>query len=106
MKFSSLLAIALSGLFYSTESEGQVSYYRRPGVVIGRPAPTAMRLWAAPVIADAFEANPLDDGYDYPFGYGEYAVYGRWAIGANCYLIRLRVPAGHGSRWRTLRRCD
>jgi hypothetical protein len=56
---------------------------------------------------------PLDDGYDYPYGYGEYAEYGPWAhrgsygIGyGGCYQARLRVWTAYGWRWRPALICD
>jgi hypothetical protein len=59
------------------------------------------------VSADGFgfaRVHPFDDGYDYPFGYGEYAEYGPWAYpgrGASCYLAERKVWTGH--RWRMRR---
>ena len=49
-------------------------------------------------------AHPFDDGYDYPFGYGEYAEYGPWAYAANgksCYPALRQIWTG--SRWRVRR---
>lgn len=49
-------------------------------------------------------AHPFDDGYDYPFGYGEYAEYGPWAYagnGASCYPAVRNIWTG--SRWRARR---
>lgn len=58
-----------------------------------------------PVTAYAY--SRLDDSYDYPFGYGEYAVYGPWARDtygrpdvARCRLVWLDGP-----RLRSLNRC-
>src|SRR5690242_6680265 len=48
--------------------------------------------------------HPFDDGYDYPFGYGEYAEYGPLAYsgnGASCYLAARKVWTG--KRWRLRR---
>ncbi|WP_339037500.1 hypothetical protein WHZ78_07260 [Bradyrhizobium symbiodeficiens] len=52
--------------------------------------------------------NRLDDGYDYPFGYGEYAVYGKWARDAygRADVIRCRLVWADGLRWRSLNRCN
>ena len=50
------------------------------------------------------QVHPFDDGYDFPFGYGEYAEYGPWAYsgnGASCYLTARKVWTG--SRWRVRR---
>ena len=52
---------------------------------------------------------PLDDSYDYPRGYGEYAVYGPWAYqgysGDGCQLTQRRVRTAYGMRWQTARSC-
>ena len=52
--------------------------------------------------------NRLDDGYDYPFGYGEYAVYGKWARDAygRADVTRCRLVWADGLRWRSLNRCN
>ncbi|MBR0725033.1 hypothetical protein [Bradyrhizobium manausense] len=49
----------------------------------------------------------LDDSYEYPFGYGEYAIYGRWARDAygRPDVTRCRLVWLDGSRWRSLNRC-
>lgn len=49
----------------------------------------------------------LDDSYDYPFGYGEYAIYGRWARDAygRPDVTRCRLIWLDGPRWRSLNRC-
>ena len=53
---------------------------------------------------------PLDDSFDYPFGYGEYAEYGPWAYGGyvsgGCFLTQRRVRTVYGPRWRTVRVCN
>ena len=51
--------------------------------------------------------HPFDDGYDYPFGYGEYAEYGAWAYrrDAACYAVR-RVWTSRGWRQWMIRICD
>jgi len=50
----------------------------------------------------------LDDGYDYPFGYGEYAIYGRWARDAygRPDVTRCRLVWFDGPRLRSLNRCN
>lgn len=50
--------------------------------------------------------HPFDDGFDYPFGYGEYAQYGPWVYpgDAACYALR-RVWTGRGWRQRAVRIC-
>jgi hypothetical protein len=52
--------------------------------------------------------NRLDDGYDYPFGYGEYAIYGKWARDAygRSDVVRCRLVWFDGPRLRTLNCCD
>lgn len=52
--------------------------------------------------------NRLDDGYDYPFGYGEYAIYGRWARDAygRPDVTRCRLVWFDGPRLRSLNRCN
>lgn len=49
----------------------------------------------------------LDDSYDYPFGYGEYAIYGRWARDAygRPDVMRCRLIWLDGLRLRSLNRC-
>ncbi|WP_143198009.1 hypothetical protein [Bradyrhizobium sp. AS23.2] len=52
--------------------------------------------------------NRLDDGYDYPFGYGEYAIYGKWAFDAygRPDVVRCRLVWFDGPRVRSLNRCN
>jgi hypothetical protein len=54
-------------------------------------------------------AHALDDGYDEPFGYGEYAQYGPWAHRAygraNCRLVQWQVRMARRPRWRASRVC-
>jgi len=56
----------------------------------------------------AYAYNRLDDGYDYPFGYGEYAVYGKWARDAygRPDVARCRLVWVDGLRLRSLNRCN
>lgn len=56
----------------------------------------------------AYVYNRLDDGYDYPFGYGEYAIYGRWArdIYGRPDVTRCRLVWFDGPRLRSLNRCN
>jgi len=53
---------------------------------------------------------PLDDSFDPPYGYGEYAEYGPWAYrgyyGDGCYRTRQRMRTGYGLRLRTVTICD
>ncbi|MCG2672819.1 hypothetical protein ACFPFP_38575 [Bradyrhizobium sp. GCM10023182] len=50
----------------------------------------------------------LDDSYDYPFGYGEYAIYGRWARDSygSPDVTRCRLIWFDGPRLRSLNRCN
>ena len=52
--------------------------------------------------------NRLDDGYDYPVGYGEYAIYGRWAFDryGRPDVVRCRLVWFDGPRLRSLNRCE
>lgn len=52
--------------------------------------------------------NRLDDGYDYPFGYGEYAIYGKWArdVYGRPDVTRCRLVWFDGPRLRSLNRCN
>lgn len=104
MRLASSLAIVAAGLFCSFPARAQLPLYYGPGAVAVGSA--FRHPWPAAAVHDAFTANPLDDGYDYPFGYGEYAIYGRWAIGWTCYDLRRPARASLGVRWRTIRRCD
>ena len=47
--------------------------------------------------------HPFDDGYDYPFGYGEYAEYGPWAYRNDAPAMRCvgSGPAGDGGKERS-----
>jgi hypothetical protein len=49
-----------------------------------------------------YYGHPLDDSYDYPSGYGEYAEYGPWAqrVYSGCYVTQVRVLTYHGLRRR------
>ena len=53
---------------------------------------------------------PLDDSFDPPYGYGEYAVYGPWAYRGSyqdgCYRTRQRVRTAYGVRLRVVTFCD
>jgi hypothetical protein len=53
---------------------------------------------------------PLNDFYDHPYGYGEYAEYGPWAYRGYargvCQLSQRRVQTVYGLRWRTVRICS
>jgi hypothetical protein len=56
-----------------------------------------------------FYGHPFDDGYDYPFGYGEYAEYGPWTYRsalARCYLTARKVWTGKSWLIRRARFCD
>lgn len=46
----------------------------------------------------------LDDSFDPPIGYGEYAEYGPWAYGA-CFPTQRRVVTSHGWRLRWVQVC-
>jgi hypothetical protein len=52
---------------------------------------------------------PLDDSFDHPYGYGEYAEYGPWAyrgyVGSSCFLTQRRLRTAYG-QWRTVRVCN
>lgn len=53
---------------------------------------------------------PLDDTYDPPYGYGEYAEYGPWAYrgyaGDGCGFTQRRLRTAYGPRWQTVRICN
>lgn len=103
MRLLFLPAIVAAGCLFSSASQAQNAAYF-PGTIVVRAPMTVV--WPHPAIRTIFEAHPLDDGYDYPFGYGEYAVYGRWAVGLNCYILRGKIPTSLGYRWRQIRACD
>lgn len=94
----------------ANDAFGQYGYSQTARPYLLRPIRPFFRVLPGPLVADAFDVNPLDDGYDYPFGYGEYAVYGRWAYAnaaaTNCYLLRRKIRTGYGYRWRAITRCD
>lgn len=58
--------------------------------------------------AARYVTSRLDDSYDYPLGYGEYAVYGRWArdVYGRPDVTRCRLVWYDGLRVRSLNRCD
>ncbi len=65
--------------------------------------------WYHPGLAVTWGVNvygyPLDDSFDPPFGYGEYAEYGPWADRA-CFAAVRRVATYHGWRWRRQLVCN
>jgi hypothetical protein len=84
-----LLAIAVLVLPRSAEAGGWIA----PGYSVG-VLPLGVRPYG----------YPLDDSFDYPFGYGEYAQYGPW-VGGRCWTASRWVPTGHGWRRMTFRSC-
>lgn len=61
-------------------------------------------------LAGVSYGSPYGDEDDYPYGYGEYAVYGPWVYrtnyGSGCYLARSRVWTPYGWRLRTVQVCN
>lgn len=55
-----------------------------------------------------YRAHPFDDSYDYPAGYGEYAVYGPWAYRGygSCSAGWRKVRTSAGWQFRTVRICN
>ncbi len=111
MRLAVLLILGVIFSFVQAQDAlAQYDYSQPSGFYVLRPIRPALRVFPEPLVADAFDANPLDDGYIPPFGYGEYAVYGRWAFAradaTNCYVLRRRLRTGYGYRWRAITRCD
>lgn len=70
----------------------------RPSFVTPAAAHSHPDCRGIPILIVALDGHPFDDGYDYPYGYGEYAQYGPWAYNGyygggygGCYLARQRV---------------
>lgn len=109
------LSIAfLTGAFFVTDAAlAQGGFYaggiRGYGYGLARPAYRAVAVAPGFGFGYGYYGHPLDDSYDYPFGYGEYAEYGPWAHrgfeGAGCELTPRRVRTASGWRWRTVRAC-
>jgi hypothetical protein len=75
-----------------------------------RPAYGAIAAGLGLGLGYGYYGYPLDDSYDPPYGYGEYAEYGPWAYRGNpgngCALTQRRVRTAYGLRWRTVRLCN
>lgn len=85
-----LTILALVLVSVASASAGARSRYD-----LAAPPPVAL---IEPRIA-IMTTNPLDDSFDCPFGYGEYAEYGPWAArntedGCCAVIRRLRSPVG------------
>ena len=94
-RMSVMTAITLAGMMFPGVA-GAGGWYARVG-------------FAGPVYPGGFAfagypSYPLDDSFDYPFGYGEYAEYGPWAF-PGCRTVARRVPTAHGPRVVWFRSC-
>lgn len=115
-----VVGVLLTALLTSSSEAGEAGrVYASPGWRSSSAAKyRAHARWAPPVVTIVtpdlgppiapYTYNRLDDGYTYPIGYGEYALYGRWAfypdgrpVVARCRLVWLDGP-----RPRSLNRCE
>jgi hypothetical protein len=82
----------------------------RGGVGPYRPGYVPLAVGVGVGLGYGYYGYPLDDSFDYPYGYGEYAEYGPWAYRGNgsgvCQLAQRRVRTAYGLRWRTVRICN
>ena len=107
-----LSAVLLTGAFLPAAAAARGGFYAGPrgyGFGLPRPAYGAIAAGLGIGLGYGYYGYPLDDSYDPPYGYGEYAEYGPWAYrryaGGGCQLIHRRVWSGYGLRWRTARIC-
>jgi hypothetical protein len=110
-----LPAVLLIGMLLPDTALARGGYYagagfRGYGIGLHRPAygAVAVGLGVGFGYGYGYYDYPLDDSYDYPSGYGEYAEYGPWAYRgyAGCELMQRRVRTVYGLRWRTVRLCN
>jgi hypothetical protein len=106
-----LSAVLLTGALLPDAALARGGYFaggglRGYGFGLHRPAYGAI----AGGIGLGYGYYPLDDSYDPPYGYGEYAEYGPWAYRGyavgECVLTQRRVRTPYGLRWRTIRLCN
>lgn len=110
--------VLLTVLLTSTGEAGELG---RAHASAGWRSPVKHRVparWAPPVVTfltpdlgppiAPYTYGRLDDGYAYPVGYGEYALYGRWAFAPDGrpLVARCRLVWLDGARPRTLNRCE
>lgn len=117
-----ILTFAVGLMLTMPPSDGEARDLRRANAQAGLSSQTtawsAGARWAPPVVTiaapdlgapvAAFTYSRLDDGYDHPVGYGEYALYGRWAFDrqGRPLVARCRLVWLDGARWRSLNRCE
>jgi len=106
-------ALVLTGAFLPGAAAGREGFHAGPrGYAFGlhRPAYGAIAVGLGVGLGYAYYGHPLDDSYDPPYGYGEYAEYGPWAYrgygSGGCALTQRRMRTAYGLRWRTLRLCN
>ena len=108
-----LSAVLLTGAF-TDAALARGGYYagggfRGYGFGLHGPAYGAIAVGLGIGLGYGYYGYPLDDSYDPPYGYGEYAEYGPWAYrryaGGGCQLIQRRVWTAYGLRSRTVRIC-
>lgn len=107
-----LCSVLLIGALLPTAALARGGFYARGyGFGLHRPAYGAIAAGLGLGIGYGYGyyGYPLDDSYDDPRGYGEYAEYGPWAFqgssGGVCQLAQRRVRTASGLRWRTVRLC-
>ena len=100
-----LFAILLAGALLP-----DAALARGYGVGWQRPVGGAVAVGLGVGLGYGYYGHPLDDSYDPPYGYGEYAEYGPWAdrgyVGGGCALTQRRMRTAYGLRWRTVRLCN
>jgi hypothetical protein len=102
-----LCAVLLAGSFLPNAVLARGRLYSTTGYSYGlyRPAYGAVAMG----IGYQYYGYPLDDSFDYPRGYGEYAEYGPWALrgySGGCQLTRRRVRTHYRLSWQTVRFCN
>ena len=113
--FLVLGGLLLAAALLSDAAEARGGLYAAAGFRGAGLGPPRPAYWPAVVglsigYGYGYHGHPLDDSYDPPFGYGEYAEYGPWAqrgyAPGPCQLTQRRVWTAYGLRWRTVRVCD
>jgi hypothetical protein len=103
-----LSAVLLTVAFLPDAASARSGLYAG-GYGLGLHRPAYRPLVAGLGFGYGYFGYPLDDSFDHPYGYGEYAEYGPWAhrgyFGSSCFLTQRRLRTAYGP-WRTVRVCN